>query len=146
MASKQFSIISQKWDLCVQVFTSAVMVAFGAKPCPGLIDSICCPAGNLERGSKAMDAWPGRNSIRQRDNINDFPLGLIQFFCILNVQTTARIFNIRKRLQQKHFIQHKMLPKAITASLPAVHFLALVILLKQSKHSCWSGFWTAANS
>ncbi|KAF3840731.1 hypothetical protein F7725_006593 [Dissostichus mawsoni] len=28
---------------CILSLTSAVMVAFGAKPCPGLMDSVCCP-------------------------------------------------------------------------------------------------------
>lgn len=44
--------------------TSAVTVAFGAKPWPGLTDSTCCPVGTLDLGSKMMEAWPGRNSIQ----------------------------------------------------------------------------------
>lgn len=61
MALKEFSIILKEMRLSL---TSAVTVAFGAKPWPGLIDSICCPAGTLHPGSKAMEAWPGRNSIQ----------------------------------------------------------------------------------
>lgn len=51
-------------EMCsILSLTSAVTVAFGAKPWPGLIDSVCCPVGTLHRRSKAMEAWPGRNSI-----------------------------------------------------------------------------------
>lgn len=55
--------------------TSAVTVALGAKPWPGLIDSICCPVGILLWGSKVMEAWPGRNSIQiqnKKQNFNIF--------------------------------------------------------------------------
>lgn len=44
--------------------TSAVTVAFGAKPWPELIDSTCWPVGTLDLASKVMEAWPGRNSIQ----------------------------------------------------------------------------------
>lgn len=56
---------SAKSELKTIIFglTSAVMVAFGAKPCPGLIDSLCCAAGSFHLGCRAMEAWPGRNSI-----------------------------------------------------------------------------------
>lgn len=66
--------------------TSAVIVAFGAKPCPGLIDSLCCTAGSLHLGCSAMEAWPGRKSINIQ-NKNETPQVLMrtEFKSVLNV-------------------------------------------------------------
>lgn len=73
--------------------TSAVRVAFGAKPWPGLIDTTCRPVGTLHLGPKVMEAWPGRNSM-QIQNKSTF------YFSTDRLKAVASDYSSEKRKQR----------------------------------------------
>lgn len=97
---------------CILLLTSAVMVAFGAKPWPGLIDSTCCPVGTLHRGSRMMEAWPGRNSIQILTKKKVFIKTAWKLYLKCCEATTAA--------SDMLYIP-KTLTKTIPVSMPAVH-------------------------